>query len=91
VAGRARGVYFSRDKGKTWLWIERLPFRDVDDIYYDAAMNRVLVSSRTSDQVYSIDPKTLRWQWRQTGYAVALIRAAGDRLVRGLALRWRSD
>jgi photosystem II stability/assembly factor-like uncharacterized protein len=79
--GAREGVYFSRDKGKTWLWIERLPFRDVDDIYYDAAMNRVLVSSRTSDQVYSIDPKTLRWQWRQTGYAVALIRAAGDRLV----------
>jgi ligand-binding sensor domain-containing protein len=79
--GAREGVYFTRDKGKTWLWIERLPFRDVDDLYFDAAMNKVLVSSRASDQVYAIDPKTLSWKWGQTGYRVALIRAAGDRLV----------
>ena len=79
--GAREGVYFTRDKGKTWLWIERLPFRDVDDLYYDAAMNKVLVSSRTSDQVYSIDPKTLRWTWSRTGYGVALIRASGGRLL----------
>ncbi|MGD0901779.1 MAG: transcriptional regulator [Terracidiphilus sp.] len=79
--GAREGVYFTRDKGKTWLWIERLPFRDVDDLYYDAAMNKVLVSSRTSDQVYSIDPKTLSWKWSRTGYGVALIRASGGRLL----------
>jgi outer membrane protein assembly factor BamB len=79
--GAREGVYFTRDKGRTWLWIERLPFRDVDDLYYDAGMGRVLVSSRASDQVYSIDPKTLNWTWSRTGYGVALIRAAGGRLV----------
>ncbi|MGA3071190.1 MAG: transcriptional regulator [Terracidiphilus sp.] len=79
--GAREGVYFTRDKGKTWLWIERLPFRDVDDVYYDAVMNKVLVSSRASDQVYAIDPKTLHWTWSRTGYGIALIRAAGDRLV----------
>jgi photosystem II stability/assembly factor-like uncharacterized protein len=79
--GAREGVYFTRDKGKTWLWIERLPFRDVDDLYYDAATNKVLVSSRTSDQVYAIDPKTLSWKWSRTGYGVALIRASGGRLL----------
>ena len=79
--GAREGVYFTRDKGKTWMWIERLPFRDVDDLYYDAALGKVLVSSRTSDQVYAIDPKTLKWKWWQTGYRIALIRGAGDRLV----------
>jgi photosystem II stability/assembly factor-like uncharacterized protein len=79
--GAREGVYFTRDKGKTWLWIERLPFRDVDDVYYDAGMNKVLVSSRASDQVYSIDPKTLHWTWSRTGYGIALIRAAGGRMV----------
>ena len=78
---RAKGVYFSQDLGKTWLWIERLPFRDVDDLDYDAATQRVLVSSQTSDQVYAIDPKTMTWKWWQTGYRIALIRPAGDRLV----------
>ncbi len=79
--GAREGVYFTRDLGKTWLWIERLPFRDVDDLYYDAGQDRVLVSTRTSDQIFSIEPKTLKWKWWQTGYRIGLIRAAGERLV----------
>jgi photosystem II stability/assembly factor-like uncharacterized protein len=79
--GAREGVYFTHDLGKTWLWIERMPFRDVDDLYYDTHLGKVLVSSRTSDQVYAIDPKTLKWKWAQTGYAIGLIRAAGERMV----------
>jgi photosystem II stability/assembly factor-like uncharacterized protein len=79
--GAREGVYFTHDLGKTWLWIERLPFRDVDDLYYDAQLDKVLVSSRTSDQVYIIDPKTLGWKWTQTGYFIGVIRAAGGRMV----------
>ena len=79
--GAREGVYYTRDMGKTWLWIHRLPFRDVDDLSYDAALKRILVSSRSSDQVYGIDPKTMAWDWWQTGYRIALIRAAGDHLV----------
>ncbi len=79
--GAREGVYFTRDKGKSWLWIERLPFRDVDDLYFDASQGKVLASSRTSDQIYSIDPKSLAWTWRQTGYRIGLIRAAGDRML----------
>ena len=43
---------------------------------------RVLVSSRSSDQIYAIDPRDhdLGLVW-PTGYQIALIRAAGDRLV----------
>jgi photosystem II stability/assembly factor-like uncharacterized protein len=79
--GASQGVYFTPDQGKTWFWLERLPFRDVDDLSYDAGLKRILVSSRSSDQIFAIDPKTLDWQWWQTGYPVALIRGAGDRLV----------
>jgi photosystem II stability/assembly factor-like uncharacterized protein len=79
--GAREGVYFTRDKGKKWLWIERLPFRDVDDLHYDAGLGRVLASSRESDQVFAIDPKNLSWKWWQTGYRIAQIRAAGGRLV----------
>ena len=32
--------------------------------------DKVLVSSRTSDQIYAIDPKTLTWKWWQTGYRI---------------------
>jgi photosystem II stability/assembly factor-like uncharacterized protein len=79
--GAREGVYFTHDLGKSWLWIQRMPFRDVDDLYYDADHDKVLVSSRENDQVYSIDPKSLSWKWNQTGSRINLIRAAGDRLV----------
>lgn len=79
--GAREGVYFTSDLGKTWRWIERLPFRDVDDLVYDARTHRVIVSSRTSDQIYAIDPKTMTWKWWQTGFRIGLIRPAGDRMV----------
>lgn len=79
--GAREGVYFSNDQGKTWLWIGRLPFRDIDDLEYDPGTKRILVSSRSSDQVFGIDPKTMTWKLWRTGYPTALIRVAGDRLV----------
>ena len=79
--GAREGVYFTNDQGKTWRWIARLPFTDVDDLYYDSGMNKVLVSSRTSEQIYGIDPKTLTWKWWQTGYRIGLVRTAGQRVV----------
>ncbi len=79
--GAREGVYYTRDLGQNWMWIQRLPFRDVDDLSYDAALKKILVSSRSSDQLYAIDPKTMKWDWWQTGYDIVLIRAAGERLV----------
>jgi photosystem II stability/assembly factor-like uncharacterized protein len=79
--GAREGVYFTSDKGKTWRWIERLPFRDIDDLSYDPGAGKVLVSSQASDNIYAIDPKTLSWKWWQTGYRIGLVRAAGSRLI----------
>jgi photosystem II stability/assembly factor-like uncharacterized protein len=79
--GAREGVYFTRDKGKTWMWVQRLPLSDVDDLYYDAHLGRVLVSSRASDFVYAIDPKALDWKWWQTGYKISLVRAAGAEVL----------
>jgi hypothetical protein len=79
--GAREGVYFTHDLGKTWLWIERLPFREADDLSYDSAAGRILASSRSSDQIYSIDPKNLTWKWFHTGYNVAHIRIADGRLI----------
>ncbi|MFZ0340620.1 MAG: transcriptional regulator [Terracidiphilus sp.] len=79
--GAREGVYFTRNLGKTWLWFNRLPLRDIDDLSYDETAKRVLVSSRTTDEIFAIDPRTLTWVWWPTGYQIALIRVAGDRLV----------
>lgn len=79
--GAREGVYFTRDLGKTWLWVHRLPLNDIDDLSVDPVSRRILVSSNLSDQIYAIDPKTMTWVWWQTGFQIALIRAAGDHLV----------
>jgi photosystem II stability/assembly factor-like uncharacterized protein len=79
--GAREGVYFTTDLGKSWLWIHRLPFRDVDDLSWDAASKRLLASSQTSDQVFAIDPKTMTWTFLPAGYKISLIRAAAGRLV----------
>ena len=79
--GAREGVFFTRNLGKNWMWINRLPFRDVDDLSYDPVSRRVLVSSRTRDEIYAVDPRSMTWVWWQTGYQIALIRVAGDRLV----------
>jgi len=79
--GAREGVYFTHDLGKTWMWVHRFPLTDVDALYYDAHLNRILVSSRTSDQVYAIDPKSLGWKWAQTGYKITMVRVAGERLL----------
>lgn len=79
--GAREGVYFTRDTGKTWMWIGRLPFRDIDDVEYDAARKRVLVTSRSSDQIYSIDPKSMTWKLWQSGFRMQSIQVAGDRFI----------
>ncbi len=79
--GAREGVYFTRNLGKTWMYIIRLPLRDVDDLSYDPASKRVLVSSRSTDEVYAIDPRTMTWVWWPTGYQISLIRVAGERVV----------
>jgi photosystem II stability/assembly factor-like uncharacterized protein len=79
--GAREGVFFTRNLGKNWMYINRLPLRDVDDLSYDEAAKRILVSSRTHEEIYALDPRTLSWEFWPTGYQIALIRAAGDRLV----------
>ena len=79
--GAREGVYFTHDKGKTWMWVHRLPLSGVDDLYYDAGQNKILVCSRGEDIVYSIDAKSLDWKWLQTGFPLVLVRPAGNRLM----------
>jgi hypothetical protein len=79
--GAREGVYFTRDLGKTWMWVHRLPLIDLDDLFYDQALDKVLVSSRSSDQVFLIDPKTMAWTWHAAGYHISMVRSSGSRLL----------
>lgn len=79
--GANEGVYLTRDLGHTWMWVNRLPLNNVDDMTFDAASGKILVSSQSSEQVYTIDPKRLVWTWAQTGYRINRVRAMGGKLL----------
>lgn len=79
--GSREGVYFTRDLGKTWMWVHRLPLADAGNVAFDPQQNQVLVSSRNSDFIYAIDLKSLSWKWYQTGYRLLTVRPAGDTLM----------
>jgi photosystem II stability/assembly factor-like uncharacterized protein len=80
--GAGDGVYFSRDfsqnGGKTWFWLEKVPVRDVGDLAFDSATGRMLVTSRSSPILFSIDPQTLAYTGMQTGFRLFLARTAGN-------------
>jgi len=83
--GAGDGVYFSRDKGLTWFWLDRVPARDVGDLYFDSQSGRMLVTSRSSEVLYSIDPKSLTFTAATTGYRLYMARtAAGVRFAASL-------
>ena len=80
--GAGDGVYFSRDfsqnGGKTWFWLEKVPVRDVGDLAFDSATGRMLVTSRSSPILFSVDPQTLAYTGMQTGFRLFLARTAGN-------------
>ena len=83
--GAREGVYFTRnfaaEHGREWMWIERMPFRDADALYYDAQMDRLLVGSHSTDMIFIVEPKNFKWTLRQAGFPVTVVRRAGARLL----------
>ncbi len=75
--GAGDGVYFSRDKGETWFWLEKVPVRDVGDLAFDPKTGRMLVSSRSSQVLYSVDPASLTYTGTTTGFKLFMARSAG--------------
>jgi photosystem II stability/assembly factor-like uncharacterized protein len=79
--GAGDGVYFSRDfstsVAPSWFWLEKVPIRDVGDLSFDEQTGRMLVSSRSSQVLYSVDPATLSFTGMATGFRLFLARSAG--------------
>lgn len=80
VGGR-EGVWFSADNGATWKTLRNLFVTEVDSIFYDAAGQRVLVTSSVSPVAFSVqlpDQKVTYWD---TGWKLRFVRPVGNHLV----------
>ena len=74
--GTGDGIYFSRDKGANWFWLEKVPVWDCGDLFFDPRTGRMLATSRSSPVLYSIDPKSLAFTATTTGFRLFMARAA---------------
>ncbi len=80
VGGR-EGVWFSTDAGTTWKTLRNLFVTQVDNIFYDAAERRVLVTAFTSPVAFSVQLPDYKVTYWDTGWKLRFVRPVGDHLV----------
>ena len=73
--GAGDGVYVSRNRGKNWFWLDRLPFHFMDDLIMDASTGKVLAGSRLDTRMLVIDEQTFAHTVIDTGYPLYRVRA----------------
>jgi photosystem II stability/assembly factor-like uncharacterized protein len=80
--GDRDGVYFSADKGANWRMLTDLVVRKVNNLYYDAKGDRILVTAdEPVTDAFAISVATLRVTTWDTGWNLRFVRPVGDYLV----------
>jgi hypothetical protein len=83
VGGR-EGAFYSADHGKSWQTLKDLYVRNVNSIYYDAAGERMLVTSNgPATEAFAVQLATMRIDKWDTGWSLRFVRPVGDHLVAG--------
>jgi photosystem II stability/assembly factor-like uncharacterized protein len=83
VGGR-EGAFYSADHGKSWQTLKDLYVRNVNSIYYDAASDRMLVTSNgPATEAFAVQLATMRIDKWDTGWSLRFVRPVGDHLVAG--------
>ncbi|MGB7191804.1 MAG: transcriptional regulator [Acidobacteriaceae bacterium] len=80
VGGR-EGAFYSHDHGQTWQSVGNLPVRNIDSIDYDAALGRVVLTSRDSNLVFALAPGNQSWHWWNAGWKVRMAHWIGGQMV----------
>ncbi len=82
IGGR-EGVWFSGDGGTDWKNLKNLFLTQVDSLFYDAAGHRMLVTAANSTAAFSVEAKTQKVTYSNTGWRLRFVRPLGDHLVAG--------
>ena len=80
VGGR-EGVFYSADNGANWKVIHNLETPQVDGIIFDAAGDRMLMTTSTSSMIFSVHLPDHNVTYWDTGWKLRFARPVGDHLV----------
>jgi ligand-binding sensor domain-containing protein len=76
------GVYYSANRGASWQTVKGMFLRDGNNIFYDEAANRMLVTSNGPATVaFAVEIGSMRVSWWDTGWNLRFVRPVGDYLV----------
>jgi photosystem II stability/assembly factor-like uncharacterized protein len=80
-AGGREGVFYTADGGKIWAKLERLPVVAINDLRWDGAMGRMIVTSDESTLIFAVDPQSRTWKWWNAGWTVHEVAWTGRRML----------
>ena len=80
VGGR-EGAFYSTDYGMTWKTLRNLFVTQVDNIYFDPAGHRVLVTAVDSTVAFAAHVPDYKVSYWDTGWKLRFIRPVGDHLI----------
>jgi photosystem II stability/assembly factor-like uncharacterized protein len=80
-AGGREGVFYTPDLGHTWTKLGQLPVVAINNLRWDAAMGRMIVTSDESTLIFAVDPQSRTWKWWNAGWTVHEVAWTGRRLM----------
>jgi len=81
-AGDREGLYLSADKGAHWQTLQNLIVRNVNNLYFDQAADRMLVTANEPEtQAFAVDVQSMQVRFWDTGWNLRFARPVGDHLV----------
>jgi photosystem II stability/assembly factor-like uncharacterized protein len=80
VGGR-EGVFYSSNNGGAWKQVHDLDTPQVDGLYFDAAGDRILLTTAVSTMIFSVQMPDHKVSYWDTGWKLRFARPVGDHLV----------
>jgi photosystem II stability/assembly factor-like uncharacterized protein len=80
VGGR-QGLYYSIDSGVTWKQLQNMYMQQVDGVYFDQKLDRILVTTAESPILFIAQLPDYRVSYWDTGWKLRFARPVGDHLL----------
>jgi photosystem II stability/assembly factor-like uncharacterized protein len=80
VGGR-QGLYYSIDSGLSWKQLQNMYMQQVDGVYFDKKLDRILVTTAESPILFIAQLPDYRVSYWDTGWKLRFARPVGDHLL----------